>query len=709
MTIYATGNAIGSTDVRDLLDNAQNLDDLMLGQLRQYLDRLGVPRLSWAGIEAAFQEAQVQRSLDFDEAQANRENVFNQFLIGTQFEMPPLPFVVGSVLVVARPTQLIEYQGQLYSVRLPAQFPVSLSGDWSVAVTALTPREDASVRQQLAAPTGAGMVGFVRSEVDRQIASVGQMLSAGAVNLWEFAELAVGYVPAGNTDLWDWKPAILAACAKGPIVTGGGRKYRTSNILIPYTVDLREAWFLPHSSVTGQHLITMSGADSKVYFGIDADGKGIGGLEAAGDWITGAVAMQNVVGQPQATGGTQGCIKASGSNCQIDVFARNIHIGTSTNTSIPRVATTDNTNLSATNNTINIYAYDVQCGWVTTQENVRCETLFIDGVKDNGIYHLQGTATAGTVTVRNCDDEPVVAKQGLHIDNLTIDNCNGFTSLSGEAATVEFSVGNYNVISSDPAKTYRPLTVRAANVNAKARIGLLQGRVNLVKDTSIGGIFQIEAGSMERLDVEDINLEVHYLQGSTKILANMSRLKSFYIGNLTIRFVDDTGTLTFADKVDFRLPTVITGFSYIGKVTLISDSAELRIANVSHPMLQFGPNMELTTNAGPYIVQQNKNFPAPRLMTSTGVPTAGTWLRGDRIAIKAPFPGGVVEYVCIEAGAPGAWRACKWVTGRGPTSSRPVLTANDVGVDYMDVTLAAGGRSIKWNGTAWVDYSGAVL
>lgn len=188
MTIYATGNAIGSTDVRDLLDNAQNLDDLMLGQLRQYLDRLGVPRLSWAGIEAAFQEAQVQRSLDFDEAQANRENVFNQFLIGTQFETPPLPFVVGSVLVVARPTQLIEYQGQLYSVRLPAQFPVSLSGDWSVAVTALTPREDASVRQQLAAPTGAGMVGYDDKKAPAYLKTVSDIINADTVSVMRFID-----------------------------------------------------------------------------------------------------------------------------------------------------------------------------------------------------------------------------------------------------------------------------------------------------------------------------------------------------------------------------------------------------------------------------------------------------------------------------------------------------------------------------------------
>jgi len=212
MTIYATGNALGSTDVRDLLDNAQNLDDLMLGQLRQYLDRLGVPRLSWAGIEAAFQEAQVQRSVDFDEAQTNRENVFNQFLTNTQFESTPIPYVEGSPLEVLRPTQLISHEGQLYSVKLPATFPVVLSGVWDVAVASLTPREDASVRQQLAAPTGAGMVGTTMGRPwELEDATVAKKLSQLTVDIYDFSDKATNKGNASNPDTWNWTEAFEAA------------------------------------------------------------------------------------------------------------------------------------------------------------------------------------------------------------------------------------------------------------------------------------------------------------------------------------------------------------------------------------------------------------------------------------------------------------------------------------------------------------------
>ena len=49
MTTYNTGNAIGSTDPRDLYDNAQNLDTAMHTPETTWTDRLGNARQSWAG------------------------------------------------------------------------------------------------------------------------------------------------------------------------------------------------------------------------------------------------------------------------------------------------------------------------------------------------------------------------------------------------------------------------------------------------------------------------------------------------------------------------------------------------------------------------------------------------------------------------------------------------------------------------------------
>ena len=38
-------------------------------------------------------------------------------------------------------------------------------------------------------------------------------------------------------------------------------------------------------------------------------------------------------------------------------------------------------------------------------------------------------------------------------------------------------------------------------------------------------------------------------------------------------------------------------------------------------------------------------------------PRAGNWLRGDRVLNTVPAPGGAVGWICVEAGAPGAWRS----------------------------------------------------
>ena len=53
------------------------------------------------------------------------------------------------------------------------------------------------------------------------------------------------------------------------------------------------------------------------------------------------------------------------------------------------------------------------------------------------------------------------------------------------------------------------------------------------------------------------------------------------------------------------------------------------------------------------------------------------------------------------------FRIDKQIVAKGTTANRPAtLSATDYGVAYMDTTLAANGKPIWWNGTAWVDYAG---
>jgi hypothetical protein len=91
-------------------------------------------------------------------------------------------------------------------------------------------------------------------------------------------------------------------------------------------------------------------------------------------------------------------------------------------------------------------------------------------------------------------------------------------------------------------------------------------------------------------------------------------------------------------------------------------------------------------------------------------PTTGTYVVGDRIVNReqsAASP--VTGWVCVTAGTPGTWRQYAHHTFSNTTANRPTLTTNDRGVMYFDTTLDADGKPIWWNGTAWVDATGATV
>ncbi|EPJ5167361.1 sialate O-acetylesterase [Pseudomonas aeruginosa] len=151
MTTYATGNPLGSKGPRDLYDNAENLDMAANDRVNvSWNDRLGFQRKTLFGMEQQV----------------------NDFLIGTAFEPVPLIYVDGSELVVPSPSKLIQRDGNLYSVRLPANFPVTLSGNWASDEPLLTVRSDQALRQQLAQPLGSEMIG-------RGALTLGEELSKG--------------------------------------------------------------------------------------------------------------------------------------------------------------------------------------------------------------------------------------------------------------------------------------------------------------------------------------------------------------------------------------------------------------------------------------------------------------------------------------------------------------------------------------------------
>lgn len=155
---YNTGNPVGtdgSSSPFDLHDNSGNIDVWANDRTKlSWPDRLGVPRKTWHGME--------QQVNDFLERQG--------------YEPVPLDYIDGTPLVVERPTQLIQRGDNLYSVKLPASFPVTLSGTWADDQNLLVAQVDRSLRSDLADPVdtekGAALIG--RAVVS--IRSINQLL-----------------------------------------------------------------------------------------------------------------------------------------------------------------------------------------------------------------------------------------------------------------------------------------------------------------------------------------------------------------------------------------------------------------------------------------------------------------------------------------------------------------------------------------------------
>ena len=195
---HNTGNPIGSTSPKDLSDNARNLDLLVSGENSSYLDRKGVQRRSWKGMEAEFSTNQVER-----------ESEFRNFLETSGYEVP-VEYVEG--LEIARPTQTLRLSGELY--RAKVSFLPFVTTVWSADSKKFFSVGDAALRQEMADPNqGAGLSAWKISRLTKAIENAGDALNHLEVPLWAFAKKAVGYVEDGDPSTWDWGPAILAADA----------------------------------------------------------------------------------------------------------------------------------------------------------------------------------------------------------------------------------------------------------------------------------------------------------------------------------------------------------------------------------------------------------------------------------------------------------------------------------------------------------------
>jgi hypothetical protein len=561
--------------------------------------------------------------------------------------------------------------------------------------------------EEISTDAGAGLVGWRRQPVSETVTNVRLMLDAQAVALWEFADLVTNRPVSVDPKTWDWGPALIAACATGLVVDGNGITYGLANTIVPANVAvLKNCVFLANPSVEGGALLDFTGNGGSLDITVDANSKGLTGVRISGDNWTGAVTVFNIFGAPQAEGGVQSALQLSGSGNEVSVTGRNLVRGLSDNDSIPRLLTTDTSTAGSNNRCPRAVGINVNAGWVTSQPIARCDYLFTDTTTDNTIYAIGGNAYCGEFISQNSADEPFVASGALlRIDSALVVNCNGSASVMNG----ELDIGTYTIQTTDNSRRFVPVRARSGNASSNVRIGRLRGTIALTEAANGAGVFQFNTGSIGVLEVGQIDLNVRWLADSTKDLTNYVAGHAVRIGMLAINLVDVPGTLTSADKFDFRVPPGLDQPSRISSYVNVSPSGDIRIVNAIQPQMQLGSGFEISSSFGPYLLMANQANPAGRYETGPGAPTVGNWNRGDTIDVKSPFANGVSRYKCVAGGSPGTWRACEWIPARSVTANRPALSDADVGMIFFDNTLGSNGKPIWWNGTAWVDSTGAVV
>lgn len=183
MTTHNTGNPVGSVDVRDLYDNAENLDVGTNSTALTWADRLGVSRKSWAGMEA-----------EFDADQTLREEHWEEFLAGAGYQILG-PYAAG--LQFTSMNQTFSYLGEFYAPGPSIVFPYTTTGVGATEIANFRPVGDAILRQDLAISAdpakGVALVGGAA----RVVATIAELRTLIKTSASKDA-IATGYYAAGD-------------------------------------------------------------------------------------------------------------------------------------------------------------------------------------------------------------------------------------------------------------------------------------------------------------------------------------------------------------------------------------------------------------------------------------------------------------------------------------------------------------------------------
>ncbi|HEJ8586986.1 TPA: hypothetical protein SMJ97_002986 [Klebsiella oxytoca] len=233
MSTYKTGNPLGSAAVKDLFDNAENLD-FALNSLTALIwtDRLGKTRRSFFGMESAFVTQLT-----------SQESRFNTFIQSSGYQIVG-DYTTGP-LTLTEYNQLIRYNNELYKLTAATDIPFTTAGNtdetWTDTDAAhFVSVGDAALRQNLgSSEPGMG-------------ASLIALIYGGTVQ--DAIKFVTPYMYQSLVSDGNWSAAIVAADAKaaelGLPLMGFGQVFSVRSLAL-ISDHIEGVGFTPADGYTG--------------------------------------------------------------------------------------------------------------------------------------------------------------------------------------------------------------------------------------------------------------------------------------------------------------------------------------------------------------------------------------------------------------------------------------------------------------------------
>ncbi|OEG96110.1 hypothetical protein AN700_0200215 [Klebsiella michiganensis] len=231
----ADNEKLGSTSPQVLLKNAINLDKLVNDRESESLpDRFDVLRRTWFGMEKAH-----------DRQMQSQENRFDTFIASSGYDV--IGDYTSGPLKIEEYNQLIRYNNELYKLTAATDIPFTTAGNTDETWTSTDAAHfvsvgDAALRQNLGSSEpgmGDNIITHVPTELDDQITTVNQALSAQAPTIWQYARYVTNK-PTTFPSTWDWGPAFQAAHDNdnvGPLLINGETYTVRTPVVYEYTDD----------------------------------------------------------------------------------------------------------------------------------------------------------------------------------------------------------------------------------------------------------------------------------------------------------------------------------------------------------------------------------------------------------------------------------------------------------------------------------------